>query len=65
MTNAEKMAKQCPYDTLVELNKNMAHLRKFYKKYCIVDVLEGKLIMCKADSCEECIRLWRLEEVKP
>lgn len=60
MTNAEMMAKKCPYDILVEMNKKL--MRNSEGEYCIMQALpyKGKCL----GNCPECIRIWRLEEVK-
>ena len=65
MTNAEKMSKQCAYDTLLEMNSRL--IKETEGEYCIMDALPHNTSCCKygnAGECDECIRLWRLEEAK-
>lgn len=61
MTNAEKMSKQCTYDTLCEMNRNL--IKATQGEYCIMACFKHYDGGCDG-NCDECIRLWRLKKSK-
>ena len=57
-SNAEHYNSISAYDFMVQINEGLRKLPNTY--VCIMDAL-GDDVPCRADTCEECIRLWRLE----
>ena len=67
MTNAEKMSSQCAYDVLCDMNRRL--MKNSEGEYCIMSALpnfhrECSLGNTSTNNCDECIRLWRLEETE-
>lgn len=58
MKNREWLREQSEYDLLTEMNATFT----YGEPHCILELIEGKHLICKCNSCNECIAEWLNEE---
>lgn len=63
MKNYEQLNQQCLYDVLLKMHNNLVREQE-EPKICILDVITGTKMRCREQECDECIRIWLLEEAK-